>query len=156
MTASSNSPLATTRYNTVIPKRVTINCCASCQKLSPLNQPNRPPHPNQPPPPAPPPPPTSSLFLISRFHFSNFSLFPPSALSNAFLACSCRSYHEKESQSNQMLANLALSSSALGQLYNQYIYPRGYQQADCPYNCITLIILREKERKKERKPAKSE
>jgi hypothetical protein len=78
-----------------IPNTVRIACCASCQKLSPSDHPNLLPHPNQPPPPASPPPPTSSLFLISLFHFSNSFFFPPSALSNAFLACSCNHRHSK-------------------------------------------------------------
>lgn len=71
---------------TIMPKIVRPACCASCHKLSSLDPPN---HLNQPPPPESPPPPASSLFLISLSHFSNSVFFPPSALSNAFLACSC-------------------------------------------------------------------
>lgn len=78
-----------------IPNTVRIACCASGQKWSPLDQPNLPPHPNQPPPPASPPPPTSSLCLISLFHFSNSLFFPPSAPSKAFLARSCNHRHSK-------------------------------------------------------------
>lgn len=79
----------------IIPNTVRIACCASGQKWSPLDQPNLPPHPNQPPPPASPPPPTSSLCLISLFHFSNSLFFPPSAPSKAFLARSCNHRHSK-------------------------------------------------------------
>lgn len=94
----------------IIPNTVRIACCDSCQKWSPLDQPNRPPHPNQPPPPASPPPPTSSLFLISLFHFSNSFLFPPSALSNAFLACSCnhRDCKAKLTRRGKLVHNLTL------------------------------------------------
>jgi hypothetical protein len=80
---------------TMIPNTARIACSASCQKWSLLDQPNRPPHPNQPPPPASLPPPTFSLLLISLFHFSNSFFFPPSALSNDFLACSCNNRYSK-------------------------------------------------------------
>lgn len=83
---------------TIIPKTARLVCCASGQKWS-SDQPNHPPDPNQPPRPPLPPPPISSLFFISLFHFSNSFFFSPSALSNAFLACSC--YQQREGKFKQ-------------------------------------------------------
>lgn len=91
---------------TSIPKTARLVCCASGQNWS-SDQPNHPPDPNQPPRP-PPPPPISSLFFISLFHFSNSFFFPPSALSNAFLACSCYQQREKEN-----LSKISFCSSSI-------------------------------------------
>ena len=104
-----------------IPNTVRIACCASGQKWSPLDQPNLPPHPNQPPPPASPPPPTSSLCLISLFHFSNSLFFPPSAPSKAFLARSCNHRHSKAT----------LTKDIINQQYKKLYFTM--------YKCLILI-----------------